>query len=89
MMYDGNLEAEAAIVKIALCRKYQEMYSTLEEAGERAGLFPDQIEEVKAWKYHSIGQPLGDIDTLYDYFKDYEKERFDKAVYLYNKDRYY
>ena len=51
MMYDGNLEAEAAIVKIALCRKYQEMYSTLEEAGERAGLFPDQIEEVKEMQF--------------------------------------
>lgn len=88
MTYDGNLEAEAAIVKIALCGKYQQIYSTLEEAGERAGLFPDQIEEIKQWKYHGIGQPLGNIDTLFDYFKYYERERYDKAVYLYTKDRY-
>ena len=88
MNYDGDFEAEAAIVKIALCGKYQQIYSTLEEIGRRAGLYPDQIESVRRWKQHSTGLPLGEIDTLFDYFKSYEKERFDKAVYLYTKDRY-
>ena len=50
MNYDGDIEAEAAIVKIALCGKYQKEYSTLQEACQRAGLYPAEAEAIRLWR---------------------------------------
>lgn len=85
MNYDGDIDAEAAIVKIALCGEYQQMYSTLETACQRAGLYPAEAEAIRRWKYHGIGTPINEIDRLFYYFQYEERERYSKAVYLYSK----
>ena len=85
--YDGDIEAEAEIVKIALCRKYQDLYSDIETACRNAGLFPIDAETIKKWKYHGIGNPADEYNALYYYFKESERERFDKSVFIYNRER--
>lgn len=87
MNYDGDIEAEAAIVKIALCGKYQQMYSTLQGACQRAGLYPIEIQSIKKWKYHNIGNPTNEIDRLFYFFQFEETERYNKAVYLYTNNK--
>ena len=87
MNYDGDIEAEAAIVKIALCGKYQREYSTLEEACKRAGLYPAEAEAIRRWKQHGIGEPTNEIDRLFYYFQYEERERYSKSVYLYTNKR--
>lgn len=87
MNYDGDIEAEAVIVKIALCGKYQREYSTLEEACKRAGLYPDEAEAIRLWRQHGIGTPTNEIDRLFYYFQYEEPERYSKAVYLFTNKR--
>ena len=87
MNYDGDLEAEADIVKIALCGKYQEEYSTLETACRRAGLYPAEAEAIRLWRQHGTGKPTNEIDRLFYYFQYEEPQRYSKAVYFYNNKR--
>ena len=87
MNYDGNIEAEAAIVKIALCGKYQAQYSNLETACKRAGLYPAEAEAICLWKQHGIGTPTNEIDRLFYYFQYEEPERYSKTVYLFTNKR--
>ena len=77
---------KAEILKIALCGKYQEMYSDIETLCNETGQY-DSIAEVKRWKYHSGELNIAIIDLILDYIRDYETERYDKAVYLYNKNK--
>lgn len=87
MNYDGDMNIQAEIVKIALCDKYQKQYTTLDEACRRARLYPDQIRKINAWKNHGIGNPINEINILFFYFQYEEQERYKRAVYLYEKNK--
>jgi hypothetical protein len=78
-------ERAEAILKIALCRKYQDTYSDIDTLCGYCGLYEDDIKAVKRWKYHSIAADPLILTVLLDYIQENEKERFDKSVYLYNK----
>ena len=83
-MFHGYEETEAEVLKIALCRKYQELYSDLETLCKNCGLYEDEIKEVKAWKYHGRNANPLYLTLLLDYIRDYETERYDKSLYIYH-----
>ena len=80
-------ERDAEILKIALCGKYQSIYSDIETLCRNCGLYEDDIKAVKGWKYHSRDADPLILMLILDYIHDYERERFDKALYLYNRYR--
>lgn len=82
--FDGTPEAEAQILKIALCRKYQQDYSDIDTVCKRAGLYPAEAEAIKRWKQHGIGECSNEISRLLAYIEYEEPERYRKALYHYN-----
>ena len=77
-------ERDAEVLKIALCGKYQGMYSDIETLCKNCGLYEDDIKAVKGWKYHGRQADPLILRVILDYIKENETERFDKSVYLYN-----
>lgn len=87
LWFDETPEAEAQILKIALCRKYQQDYSDIDTLCRRAGLYPAEAEAIKRWKQHSIGDCSNEINRLLSYIEYEEPERYRKALYIYNTNR--
>lgn len=80
-------ERDAEILKIALCGKYQSIYSNIDTLCGNCGLYEDDIKAVKGWKYHGREANPLILMLILDYIKDNEKERFEKAQYLFNKNK--
>ena len=85
---DGNIEAEDQILKIALCRKYQEEYSDLQTVCKNAGLYPAEAEAIRKWKYHGRECYNNETGRLLDYIRWYEPERYDKALTIYGDKKF-
>lgn len=83
---DGNPEAEARILKIALCRKYQHDYSDIDKVCKAAGLYPAETEAIKRWKAHSLGNCVNEINRLLAYIEFAEPDRYNKALYNYYRE---
>lgn len=80
-------ERDAEVLKIALCGKYQGMYSDIETLCKNCGLYEDDIKAVKGWKYHGRQANPLILMLILDYIQENEKERYDNAKYLYNKNK--
>ena len=81
---DTDPIGQAEILKIALCPKYQKDYSTIETLCERAGLGAKRADIIKDWLYRK-GFYQYEESILYEYIKNNEPERYNKALYLYYK----
>lgn len=80
-------ERDAEVLKIALCGKYQGMYSDIETLCKNCGLYEDDIKAVKGWKYHGRQANPLILMLILDYIQENEKERYNNAQYLYNKNK--
>lgn len=78
-------DKDEAVLKIALCRKYQDTYSDIDTMCMACGLYEDDIKMVKGWKYHGRAANPLILRLLYDYIQDNEYERLEKSLYLYSK----
>lgn len=82
---DGDPIAEAGVLRIALCDKFQKEYTDLYTVCKSAGLYQSETESIRLWKYHHIGECSNEINRLLDYIQYYEPERFKKSLILYIK----
>ncbi len=80
-------ERDAEVLKIALCGKYQGMYSDIETLCKNCGFYEDEIKAVKGWKYHGRDADPIILLSILEFIREYETERYDKSVYLYNKNK--
>lgn len=80
-------ERDTGILKIALCGKYQSIYSDIETLCKNCGLYEDDIKAVKGWKYHSREANPLILMLILDYIKDNERERYEKSLYLYDRNK--
>lgn len=83
---DGKPEAEERILKIALCRKYQKDYTDIDAVCKAAGLYPPEIEAIKQWKQHDIGDCINERNRLLSYIQYSECERYNKALLNYYRE---
>lgn len=81
---DGDTLKEWSILKIALCRSFQQQYSDIESMCKNAGV-SYAAEDVRKWKQNNKQVDTYILDTLYDYLVYQERERFLKSANLYYK----
>lgn len=83
----GDPIAEAGVLRIALCDKFQKEYTDLYTVCKSAGLYQYETEAIRLWKYHHRGECSNEINRLLGYIQYYEPERFNKSLILYLKNK--
>lgn len=85
---DGFYEMVEGVMRIALCHKYQKMYTDIKTLCEKCNIYGDEVKEINRWKYNGGKPNLVNLQVMYDYIKENEEERFKKSMYWYTIDYY-
>ena len=80
---DGEPEAEAGILKIALSHKYQREYTDLKTVCKAAGLSQIETETIRRWKQHGTEADSNIISRLLAFIEFEEPERYNQALFHY------